>query len=1143
MATYVPGVPRYLPEYKPFTPDFKFIADVLQKRTDKYITNYKAINEKYGQVLYADMSREDTNAARNEFVNTLAPKLEKISGLDLSLAENVQAAKGIFQPFYDNKAIVFDMLYTQGYNNNKKRINIMKNSPNKNVSDMWWKEGEMGLDIRMRDFVNAPLDQAMQAQMPEYVQNPNLYERGKAFLDTQKYNVVIEQQKDGSFYNVVTKNGENITELAMNDLVAALGDDPLIQRGYAEQAFVESRLYADDLVEKGLASSIEEGLAKWSQQELNKTKIELSQKVNQEEAMINELAKQKQFFEDAIQNNEGPIPNSQDAILYQSIVKRHGALLQAYERDGNILSRITQALDSPNPASMINEAKSLLMNANLSEDFKRTAIQYSMKNKEVTFKVNEEEKMLRQQKFDLEKAYRNHRYRLAEISTRSRLDYEKELALLKKQGLVAYETGPIPMLGPEVQIKDGVPTTEFDPSEAFNMIGYNELNMANNMDQILKEMIFTSLQTAKNPVTYRVENNPFEEFIPDVTSQQVSDITKALYSKLDDEDFRAALTQYFYDKVPANKSLAIREKFEQQKQIQNEVNEIYKKNYANLVDIDPEIRLLSEQGAPTPFDPETGELYTQSEYSAILKQKGFNGELAERLFKKLLPDNFDVWDNNQQIVAGSAFDFFMLPGKTAFPVPSSYDFVQPSNNVISTKKLLINPNATLGKKGKNLGALSQEYLLDKDVLSYNKENIVEVYKKLAEIYGLETAPEIEEAVRTGQLVPIAEGKQNIYGTFGRTVKALKETFGLTSDDETFDPSYYTDGGGNKVPFSELYGRFLRDRNISERLQPKTNVNAAVPQVLVKGINFGANENKATKYFNGVYDNITNKINGTLTNQYLFPEGEERPGLFETYNTRLALMGDDPSVEVGDIMKTKRFVFGFSENYLLNDDVSKTLQSLKAQLLSPSIEISSVSKDGELEILENQAPFDDVMSAIGSRDKSESKKITAVYNNVDGEGTASYTIFDRRDSDDVKTYKVKFGVNEDLNDNKLAFDDVHNPVLIKIKNNNTNISIDYSKKENDPSPAKGLDLNISKGFASNEMGKVVESIIFRSTSYGITSEGDPRRIETLEKSFPIEDYKAYNEYYRMLLALGDKFARENYRDKKNKTTTVNTSYGQ
>ena len=60
MATYVPGAETYLPDIKPFTPDYKFLSAVLDVRTDKYNTNWKAANDLYNKVVYADLSRTDT---------------------------------------------------------------------------------------------------------------------------------------------------------------------------------------------------------------------------------------------------------------------------------------------------------------------------------------------------------------------------------------------------------------------------------------------------------------------------------------------------------------------------------------------------------------------------------------------------------------------------------------------------------------------------------------------------------------------------------------------------------------------------------------------------------------------------------------------------------------------------------------------------------------------------------------------------------------------------------------------------------------------------------------------------------------------------------------------------------------------------
>ena len=64
MATYVPGVGSYLPEFKPFTPDYKFLSNVLDTKTTKYQTNFKQLNDLYSKVVYGNLSRKDTQEMR-----------------------------------------------------------------------------------------------------------------------------------------------------------------------------------------------------------------------------------------------------------------------------------------------------------------------------------------------------------------------------------------------------------------------------------------------------------------------------------------------------------------------------------------------------------------------------------------------------------------------------------------------------------------------------------------------------------------------------------------------------------------------------------------------------------------------------------------------------------------------------------------------------------------------------------------------------------------------------------------------------------------------------------------------------------------------------------------------------------------------
>ena len=85
---------------EPFTPDYKFLSNVLDVQTNRYNTNYKAVNDLYSKVVYGDLSRGDTQQMRAQYAENLGPKLQQISGMDLAMAQNAEAAQAIFQTFF-----------------------------------------------------------------------------------------------------------------------------------------------------------------------------------------------------------------------------------------------------------------------------------------------------------------------------------------------------------------------------------------------------------------------------------------------------------------------------------------------------------------------------------------------------------------------------------------------------------------------------------------------------------------------------------------------------------------------------------------------------------------------------------------------------------------------------------------------------------------------------------------------------------------------------------------------------------------------------------------------------------------------------------------------------------------------------------
>jgi hypothetical protein len=89
MASYLQGTTDYIPQIQPFQPDYNFLGNVLQAKQSKYDVAHKQLNKMYGTLLYSPMSREDNIQQRDNFLQAIDQDIKKMSGLDLSLQENV----------------------------------------------------------------------------------------------------------------------------------------------------------------------------------------------------------------------------------------------------------------------------------------------------------------------------------------------------------------------------------------------------------------------------------------------------------------------------------------------------------------------------------------------------------------------------------------------------------------------------------------------------------------------------------------------------------------------------------------------------------------------------------------------------------------------------------------------------------------------------------------------------------------------------------------------------------------------------------------------------------------------------------------------------------------------------------------------
>ena len=407
MASYLPQIQTYIPQLEPFTPDYKFLQDVLQIRQDRYDVNYEAINDLYGQVVYAPLSRENNKIKRDQYANQLSNKLKQVSGLDLSLGKNVETAKALFRPFYEDKQVVKDLMYTQGYQSEKRKMERYKNSTNRDRRELYWRDGDVWMDYEMQDFINAPDEKALSFQMPKFHHNPNLFMEGQRLLsdpngdgDTSDAMSIKYTTFEGD-YMVQHTNGMGMTSIPYTDengetkyrnapmefLVQAFQDDPKVKQGYYIKAKVAEREWAE--ANKGnFGGNIDAAKRAWRNDQLGiNTEKEIIQLAELDIELKGDALTVDQWEE--YKKQYGIKPGSvEDEYLFKKNVELQ---LKRKTRDmlnGHILD---QKSPTDNDNAFANQAYSAYMYGELGADMYSTAVQYATRTSEKVYEVNKAE--------------------------------------------------------------------------------------------------------------------------------------------------------------------------------------------------------------------------------------------------------------------------------------------------------------------------------------------------------------------------------------------------------------------------------------------------------------------------------------------------------------------------------------------------------------------------------------------------------------------------------------------------------------------------------------------------------------------------------------------------------------------------------
>ena len=241
MATYIQGVTDYIPQYQPFEPDYNFYSNIMQTKQSQYDNNWKALNSMYSEYYNADLTRDGNIKKRDTYLKDIEFNLKRVSQLDLSLEQNVNQASQIFKPFYEDSALMSDMVKTKKA---KSQISLGESYLKANdptIHAKYWGEGIDKIKFELQEFKDATDDEAGNIEISSYTPNRNITaELNKITKDFGNVQFAPEF-KNG--YIITTTNGEKLVEPLYKLYEASLGDDPGIQDWFRTKAYVERKRY------------------------------------------------------------------------------------------------------------------------------------------------------------------------------------------------------------------------------------------------------------------------------------------------------------------------------------------------------------------------------------------------------------------------------------------------------------------------------------------------------------------------------------------------------------------------------------------------------------------------------------------------------------------------------------------------------------------------------------------------------------------------------------------------------------------------------------------------------------------------------------------------------------------------------------
>jgi len=399
MAKYPQGVSSYIPTFQAYEPDFTTMGKLLSIKQDRYDQNWKKLNNIYSSLYFSETSHPQSQRVKDQLRHEIDFNLRRISGLDLSLDQNVQAAQQVFQPFYQNKNLMYDMAATRNFKAAKNQALNFKTSTKPDEQNLYWQDGLLELDYKLKEFQEMPYDQIRNSGLAQVRYTP-FVDIGKMAEDMAKEfgdKTIPSTSADGK-YEITTTNGPALLMQPLSQLFQfRMGNDPRVQDMYRTQAYVDRKNWALSNAGSygGDVQAAERAYLENEFKVLQGGIKRTNQKLSNNEKSFNEM---QTILQTALDN--GTAPAGAEEALRSVLTNKDmiQSILNASNKEKDLVTEGTSNGNTSTGNKVIfdgdidllrSKVDVLRANSLMMQDFNKAAYIYSQRNMKVERKPNE----------------------------------------------------------------------------------------------------------------------------------------------------------------------------------------------------------------------------------------------------------------------------------------------------------------------------------------------------------------------------------------------------------------------------------------------------------------------------------------------------------------------------------------------------------------------------------------------------------------------------------------------------------------------------------------------------------------------------------------------------------------------------------